>query len=100
MTKAVLPYFRERMAGTHHPGNLDRRTHRTSRARTVRSREVQGVEGFSESLFKEIGPLGIKVTSLNLAAFAQMLPGPPPNVAKPPTSMTPPSVRLFASKKL
>src|SRR5216684_3407791 len=27
---------------THHPGNLDRRTHRTSRARTVRSREVRG----------------------------------------------------------
>src|SRR6266436_4569594 len=42
MTKAVLPYFRERRAGQHHPGNLHRRTHRTARARTVRSCEVRG----------------------------------------------------------
>ena len=37
--------------------------------------------------------------SLNLAAFAQILPGPPPNSMKAAQSMTPPWVRLFASRE-
>src|SRR6266478_5495618 len=58
MTKAVLPYFRERRAG--HIGPAGRAPYAAAKF---------GVEGFSESLFKEIGPLGIKVTIIEPGGF-------------------------------
>src|SRR5260370_1226044 len=61
MTKAVLPYFRERRAG--HIIQITSIAGRIGPAgRAPYAAAKFGVEGFSESLFKEIGPLGIKVT--------------------------------------
>jgi NAD(P)-dependent dehydrogenase (short-subunit alcohol dehydrogenase family) len=61
MTKAVLPYFRERRAGriiqvTSIAGRIG------SAGRAPYAAAKFGVEGLSESLSKEIGPLGVKVT--------------------------------------
>jgi NAD(P)-dependent dehydrogenase (short-subunit alcohol dehydrogenase family) len=68
MTKAVLPYFRERKAGhiiqvTSIAGRLGP----TGRAPYAAAKF--GVEGFSESLSKEIGPLGVKVTIIEPGGF-------------------------------
>src|SRR3979411_837758 len=52
----------------HHPGNIDRRTNCADWASTVRSGKVRR-EGFSESLYKEVGPLGIKVTIVEPGGF-------------------------------
>src|SRR5207302_931544 len=41
-----------------------------------------GVEGFSESLSKEVAPLGIKVRSSNRVAFEPILRVPPQSFAK------------------
>src|ERR1700738_631965 len=68
MTKAVLPYFRERRAGyiiqvtsiAGRVGPLGRAPYAAAKF---------GVEGFSESLSKEIGPLGIKVTIIEPGGF-------------------------------
>ena len=68
MTKAVLPYFRERKAGyiiqvtsiAGRVGPLGRAPYAAAKF---------GVEGFSESLAKEIGPLGIKVTIVEPGGF-------------------------------
>ena len=68
MTKAVLPYFRERRAGyiiqvtsiAGRVGPLGRAPYAAAKF---------GVEGFSESLQKEIGPLGIKVTIVEPGGF-------------------------------
>jgi NAD(P)-dependent dehydrogenase (short-subunit alcohol dehydrogenase family) len=68
MTKAVLPYFRERRAGyiiqvtsiAGRVGPLGRAPYAAAKF---------GVEGFSESLAKEIGPLGIKVTIVEPGGF-------------------------------
>lgn len=68
MTKAVLPYFRERRAGyiiqvTSIAGRLG------PLGRAPYAAAKFGVEGFSESLAKEIGPLGIKVTIVEPGGF-------------------------------
>ncbi len=68
MTKAVLPYFRERKAGhiiqvTSIAGRLG------PIGRAPYAAAKFGVEGFSESLAKEIGPLGIKVTIVEPGGF-------------------------------
>ncbi len=68
MTKAVLPYFRERRAGyiiqvTSIAGRLG------PLGRAPYAAAKFGVEGFSESLAKEIGPLGIKVTIVEPVGF-------------------------------
>jgi len=68
MTKAVLPYFRERRAGyivqvTSIAGRLG------PSGRAPYAAAKFGVEGFSESLAKEIGPLGIKVTIVEPGGF-------------------------------
>ena len=68
MTKAVLPYFRERRAGyiiqvTSIAGRLG------PLGRAPYAGAKFGVEGFSESLAKEIGPLGIKVTIVEPGGF-------------------------------
>src|SRR6266853_4181294 len=68
MTKAVLPYFRERRAGyiiqvTSIAGRLG------PLGRAPYAAAKFGVEGFSESLAKEIGPLGIKVTIVGPGGF-------------------------------
>jgi hypothetical protein len=95
-----LPLHRSPELGVfHHPGNLNRRTHRTSRARTVRSREALELRVSRSRCPKRSDRSASKSRSLNLAGFAQILPGPPPNWAKAGQNMTPPSVRLFASKE-
>src|ERR1700686_1534530 len=68
MTKAVLPYFRERRAG--HIIQVTSIAGRIGPAgRAPYAAAKFGVEGFSESLLKEIGPLGIKVTIIEPGGF-------------------------------
>src|SRR5438132_2266486 len=68
MTKAALPYFRERRAG--HIIQITSIAGRVGPAgRAPYAAAKFGVEGFSESLFKEIGPLGIKVTIIEPGGF-------------------------------
>jgi NAD(P)-dependent dehydrogenase (short-subunit alcohol dehydrogenase family) len=68
MTKAVLPYFRKRRAGhiiqvTSIAGRLG------PAGRAPYAAAKFGVEGFSASLSKEIGPLGVKVTIIEPGGF-------------------------------
>jgi NAD(P)-dependent dehydrogenase (short-subunit alcohol dehydrogenase family) len=68
MTKAVLPYFRERKAGyilqvTSIGGRIG------PMGRAPYAAAKFGVEGFSESLAKEVAPLGIKVTIVEPGGF-------------------------------
>jgi NAD(P)-dependent dehydrogenase (short-subunit alcohol dehydrogenase family) len=68
MTKAVIPYFRERGAGhivqvTSIAGRLG------PVGRAPYAAAKFGVEGFSESLSKELGPLGVKVTIVEPGGF-------------------------------
>src|SRR6201984_74684 len=68
MTKAALPYFRERRAG--HIIQVTSIAGRIGPAgRAPYAAAKFGVEGFSESLAKEIGPLGIKVTIVEPGGF-------------------------------
>ena len=68
MTKVVLPYFRERRAG--HIIQVTSIAGRIGPAgRAPYAAAKFGVEGFSESLFKEIGPLGVKVTIVEPGGF-------------------------------
>jgi NAD(P)-dependent dehydrogenase (short-subunit alcohol dehydrogenase family) len=68
MTKAVLPYFRERRAG--HIIQVTSISGRIGPAgRAPYAAAKFGVEGFSESLSREIGPLGIKVTIIEPGGF-------------------------------
>jgi NAD(P)-dependent dehydrogenase (short-subunit alcohol dehydrogenase family) len=68
MTKAVLPYFREQRAGhiiqvTSIAGRLG------PAGRAPYAAAKFGVEGFSESLSKEMAPLGVKVTIVEPGGF-------------------------------
>ncbi len=68
MTKAVLPYFRERASGhIIQISSIGGRVGPTGRAPYAAAKF--GVEGFSESLSKEVGPLGIKVTIVEPGGF-------------------------------
>ena len=68
MTKAVLPYFRERASGhIIQISSIGGRVGPTGRAAYAAAKF--GVEGFSESLSKEVGPLGIKVTIVEPGGF-------------------------------
>src|SRR5256885_1304324 len=68
MTKAVLPHFRERAAG--HIIQISSIGGRVSPAgRAAYAAAKFGVEGFSESLSREVGPLGIKVTIVEPGGF-------------------------------
>src|SRR5258708_2491975 len=68
MTKAVLPYFRERRAG--HIIQVTSIAGRIGPAgRAPYAAAKFGVEGFSESLSKEIGSLGVKVTIIERGGF-------------------------------
>src|ERR1700721_4650928 len=68
MTKTVLPYFRERRAG--HIIQVTSVAGRIGPAgRAPYTAAKFAVEGFSESLSKEIGPLGMKVTILEPGGF-------------------------------
>jgi NAD(P)-dependent dehydrogenase (short-subunit alcohol dehydrogenase family) len=68
MTKAVLPYFRERRAGhIIQVASIGGRVGPAGRAPYAAAKF--GVEGFSESLSKEIGPLGVKVTIMEPGGF-------------------------------
>jgi NAD(P)-dependent dehydrogenase (short-subunit alcohol dehydrogenase family) len=68
MTKAVLPYFRERGSGRIiQISSIGGRVGPTGRAAYAAAKF--GVEGFSESLSKEVGPLGIKVTIIEPGGF-------------------------------
>jgi len=68
MTKAVLPYFRERRAG--HIIQITSIAGRVGPAgRAPYAAAKFAVEGFSESLSKEIGPLGVKVTIIEPGGF-------------------------------
>lgn len=68
MTKAVLPYFRERRAG--HIVQVTSIAGRVGPAgRAAYAAAKFGVEGFSESLSKETGPLGVKVTIIEPGGF-------------------------------
>src|SRR5580704_227641 len=68
MTKAALPYFRERRAGhiiqvTSIGGRIG------PGGRSPYAAAKFGVEGFSESLSKEVAPLGVKVTIIEPGGF-------------------------------
>jgi len=68
MTKAVLPYFRERASGhVIQISSIGGRVGPIGRAAYAAAKF--GVEGFSESLAKEVGPLGIKVTIVEPGGF-------------------------------
>jgi NAD(P)-dependent dehydrogenase (short-subunit alcohol dehydrogenase family) len=68
MTKAVLPYFRERGAGhIIQVTSIGGRIGPIGRAPYAAAKF--GVEGFSESLSKEVGPLGVKVTIIEPGGF-------------------------------
>jgi NAD(P)-dependent dehydrogenase (short-subunit alcohol dehydrogenase family) len=68
MTKAVLPYFRERRAGhIVQVTSIGGRIGPVGRAPYAAAKF--GVEGFSESLAKEVGPLGVKVTMIEPGGF-------------------------------
>ena len=68
MTKAVLPYFRERRAG--HIVQVTSISGRIGPAgRAPYAAAKFGVEGFSESLSREIAPLGVKVTIIEPGGF-------------------------------
>jgi NAD(P)-dependent dehydrogenase (short-subunit alcohol dehydrogenase family) len=68
MTKAVLPYFRERRSG--HVIQISSIGGRVGPAgRAAYAAAKFGVEGFSVSLSKEVGPLGIKVTIVEPGGF-------------------------------
>jgi NAD(P)-dependent dehydrogenase (short-subunit alcohol dehydrogenase family) len=68
MTKAVLPYFRERKAGRiFQISSIGGRIGPIGRAPYAAAKF--GVEGFSESLAKEVGPLGIRVTIVEPGGF-------------------------------
>src|SRR6202140_1402439 len=75
MTKAVLPYFRERRSG--HIIQVTSIAGRIGPAgRAPYAAAKFGVEGFSESLSKEIGPLGVKVTIVEPGGFRTDFAGP------------------------
>ncbi len=68
MTKAVLPYFRERRGG--HIFQVTSIAGRIGPAgRAPYAAAKFGVEGFSESLSREVAPLGVKVTILEPGGF-------------------------------
>jgi NAD(P)-dependent dehydrogenase (short-subunit alcohol dehydrogenase family) len=68
MTKAVLPHFRERASGhVIQISSIGGRVGPPGRAAYAAAKF--GVEGFSESLSKEVGPLGIKVTIVEPGGF-------------------------------
>jgi NAD(P)-dependent dehydrogenase (short-subunit alcohol dehydrogenase family) len=68
MTKAVLPHFREQRRGhIIQVSSIGGRIGPIGRAPYAAAKF--GVEGFSESLSKEVGPLGIKVTMLEPGGF-------------------------------
>lgn len=68
MTKAVLPYFRERKAGhILQVTSIGGRIGPIGRAPYAAAKF--GVEGLSESLAKEVAPLGIKVTIVEPGGF-------------------------------
>jgi NAD(P)-dependent dehydrogenase (short-subunit alcohol dehydrogenase family) len=68
MTKAVLPYFRARRAG--HIIQITSIAARIGPAgRAPYAAAKFGVEGFAESLSKEVGPLGVKVTIVEPGGF-------------------------------
>ena len=68
MTKAVLPYFRERASGhVIQISSIGGRVGPTGRAAYAAAKF--GVEGFSESLSKEVGPLGVKITIVEPGGF-------------------------------
>ena len=68
MTKTVLPYFRERGAG--HIIQITSIAGRIGPAgRAPYAAAKFGVEGFSESLSKEVGPFGVKVTIVEPGGF-------------------------------
>jgi NAD(P)-dependent dehydrogenase (short-subunit alcohol dehydrogenase family) len=68
MTKAVLPYFRERKAG--HIVQVTSIAGRIGPAgRAPYAAAKFGVEGFSESLSREVRPFGVKVTILEPGGF-------------------------------
>ena len=68
MTKAVLPYFRERRTG--HIIQIASIAGRIGPAgRAPYATAKFGVEGFSESLSKEVAPLGVKVTIIEPGGF-------------------------------
>jgi len=68
MTKAVLPYFRKRRTG--HIIQITSIAGRVGPAgRAPYAAAKFGVEGFSESLYREVGPLGVRVTIIEPGGF-------------------------------
>ena len=68
LTKAVLPYFRQRGSG-----HIIQVTSIAGRigpiGRAPYAAAKWGVEGFSETLAKEVGPLGVKITIIEPGGF-------------------------------
>ena len=72
MTKTVLPYFRKRASGhVIQISSIGGRVGPIGRAAYAAAKF--GVEGFSESLSKEVEPLGIKVTIVEPGGFRNRL---------------------------
>ena len=68
VTKAVLPYFRERGSGHFiQVASIGGRIGPAGRAAYAAAKLA--LEGFSESLSKEVGPLGVKVTIVEPGGF-------------------------------
>jgi NAD(P)-dependent dehydrogenase (short-subunit alcohol dehydrogenase family) len=68
LTKAVLPYFRER--GSCHIIQVTSIAGRIGPiGRAPYAAAKWGVEGFSETLAKEVGPLGVKITIIEPGGF-------------------------------
>jgi NAD(P)-dependent dehydrogenase (short-subunit alcohol dehydrogenase family) len=68
VTKAVLPYFREQRAG--HIFQITSIAGRVGPiGRAPYAAAKWGVEGFSETLAREVGPLGVKVTIVEPGGF-------------------------------
>jgi NADP-dependent 3-hydroxy acid dehydrogenase YdfG len=98
MSKAVLPYFRERKAG--HIIQVTSIAGRIGPAgRAPYAAAKFGVEGFRSHCPRKSGRSVSRSRSLNLEAFVQTLPGPQLDLVKAALTMTPPLVRLFAFRK-
>ena len=92
VTKAALPLMREQ--GTGHIlqfSSIAGRMGPVGRAPYAAAK--WGVEGFSEVLSKEVGPLGVKVTIIEPGGFRTISPARPPPFARDVRSMIIPSAR-------
>jgi NAD(P)-dependent dehydrogenase (short-subunit alcohol dehydrogenase family) len=98
VTKAALPLMREQGAGhILQFSSVGGRIGPVGRAPYAAAK--WGVEGFSEVLFKEVGPLGVKVTIIEPGGFRTDFAGLARRSAKGVASTMPPSARRPGSSE-